>query len=59
MTMYYIVAHCDGTGVTSKCPIPFPSEKVAAELAIISTLFYGPDWTVTVEGDNDGPKQKL
>lgn len=56
--MYYIVAYRE-SGEVSKCPIPFPDLESARFCAVIALHHFGPDFTILIEGDNDGAEPEL
>ena len=56
--MYYIVAYRE-SGEVTECPIPFPNLESATFCAQIALHHFGPDYTIIVEGDDDGAKSQL
>ena len=56
--MYYIVAYRE-SGPISQSRIPFKDLEAAKFCAEMAAYHFGPDYTVIVEGDDDGPEPQL
>ena len=57
-TMYYIIAYRE-SGPISECPIEFEKLEDAKFCAELAAQHFGPDYTVAVEEDSDGPEPQL